>query len=229
MTDMIKIDSNLRFDFFDLMTDVDPDHEFTLRDVLEACKNSKIPIEILEEIIQCRYLKEYFEEADKEDDDNEPDDEPMECLELYWIGDSDTYDRIQNMSHQWGFHGVGQKGVIPKDILEHSTEEEIQEMKDNGFRQAYAIEFTPVYQMADLPIKISKEMQITDWDKSYGDGMCKTIEFRPSISLIEVLYSIFWEISFCGSPEQRDDKMKSLGEALEEYKKSIKPTEENQQ
>ena len=54
--DKIKITKDMKFGFFDLMEYVDTECEFTLRDVICACMDSDIPIEVLEAILQCPYI-----------------------------------------------------------------------------------------------------------------------------------------------------------------------------
>jgi hypothetical protein len=197
------------------MTDVDIDSEFTMRDIIAICDNSKVPIEILSHIVQCPWLQEMIDESKKDNPEKDDDDpERMEYLELYWIGDKDTYEGKVSTGHQWAFHGMGLAGVIPSDVKQHSSEEEVQKLIDEEWRQAYAIEFSPVNTLMDYVIKIRREMHITDWDKK-GDDMGNVVDFCPSITLIEVLYSVFWELSFMGSPKDRDQKTEEIKEAYE--------------
>ena len=71
MDDGIKITKDLKIDFDDLMLRVDFSHEFTLRDVLRACVHSEIPIEILQAMLRCNYIEDYWKEAESKDFDGE--------------------------------------------------------------------------------------------------------------------------------------------------------------
>jgi hypothetical protein len=215
-TDKIKIDKYMRFDIGHLMDEIDPDHEFTLTDVIYACMNSSVPIKILSELLQCPYIEDYFEELKNGKKDEDYDREILH-LELHYGIDKD--DEFPDTSHGWSFDGVGKKGDIPQDIIDHYSEEEVQEMRDEGFTQRYAVEFTPICDLADYVIKIGDEAQLIDWDNDSADNST-TIKGKPSINLIEVLYAIFWELSFLGSPEERDEKKEDLLGRVDAYKKA---------
>ena len=221
----VKITKSLKFDFWDLMREVDPDHEFTLRDVLSACMRSNIPIDILQAILRCNYIKDYWKEMkSKKFQDKDRD---LEYLELAWMGDVHEFDGEINYSSYWSFNGIGKKGQLPDDILKHCTKKEIAKMKKEGYRQSYAIEFSPIYTLSNYPIKICKELKVEDW-RDYErkikkkKDLWKTIDLRPSITLVELLYWIFWELSFCGSPEQRDGKLADLDKSVKELDDAIK-------
>jgi hypothetical protein len=224
MKPLIKITKSLKFDLWDLMKQVDPDYNFTLRDVLNACMRSKIPIEQLQEMLQCRYIEDYWKEmkSRKFKDDKDRD---LEYLELAWTGDIHEFDGRIDCGSSWDFYGVGKEGCIPEDLLKWSTKKEIAQMKKDGYRQSYAIEFSPMYTLANYPIKICKELRVEDW-RDYKkkikkkEDLWKTIDIQPSITLMELLYWIFWELSFCGSPEQRDGKLEDIGNTVEELKKA---------
>jgi len=221
----IKITKSLKFNFYDLMRDVDTEHEFTLRDVLNACMKSKIPLEILQAMLRCNYIEQYWKEMKSKKFKNDGD--GIEYLELAWNGTIDEYKGKQDSSSSWHFNGVGKKGYIPDDLLGFCSKKEIAKMKKEGYRQSYAIEFRPMYALANFPIKIRKEIKIEDW-RNYKKKLKKKediftiIDVQPSITLMELLYWIFWELSFCGSPEKRDGISADLDERVKELDKAKK-------
>lgn len=202
----------MKFGLTELMDYVDTEHEFTLRDILCACMNSSVPIEVLGKLLQCPYIEEYYDEMDKGKKD---DDRDMSYLELTYSIEHDDSDPFT--SQGWSFHGMGEEGNIPQDIIDHYSEEEVQKMRDEGFAQSYAVEFTPIYDLADYPIRIDNKVNITSWDKS-DDGY--VIKGQPNIRLLEVLYEIFWELSFLGSPEERDEKKEDLVKRCDDFEKA---------
>jgi hypothetical protein len=204
--DEIKITKDLKFDLEDLMRTVDFSHEFTLRDVLRASVDSKIPVDVLQALVRCNYIKDYWEEAESKEFDGE---DNMAFLELYWNGSIDNGEQGDEFYSSWAFHGIGVKGDLPDDIMDSCTEEEIQKFRDDGFTQAYAVEFSPMYSLADYPITVKKDMCIEYWNEE--EFRNTDIEFTPSMTLIELLYAIFWELSFVGSPERRTKQMEELG------------------
>lgn len=220
MDNQIKITSDLNVSFSDLMRHVDLSHEFTLRDVLRAAVSStEIPVEIMKELLQCRCLKDFYEEAESKpfaDDDKD-----MEYLELYLLGDigkdKDSPDGIY-CSSQWSFHGVGKLGVNPDPEVRKLSPEELA-----TFRESYGIELSPMYKLADYKIKIRDQIVITNWIEKDYSKQIQTIKFKPSITLIEVLYWVIWELSFFGSPKIRDEEsaeLKSRIDKIDEAKKN---------
>jgi len=208
MESKIKISRDLKFDYYDLIRKVDTSSPFTLGDILIICKKSKIPMEILQQLVRCNYIKQYCEEAKKKNDKGSE----IEYLEVYWSG---TIDKTEGDGNDWLFHGLGKKGVLSEDILEYGTSMTSEEKKN--FREKYAIEFSPMYKLAHLPIKVCDEMNILDDSKPYTEkGSVQTIKFEHSITLIELLYAIFWELSFYGSPKERDEKTDELMKRCEE-------------
>ena len=212
--DKIKITEDMEFDFQDLMEEIDLTHEFTLKDVLEACMNSVIPIDILSDLLQCPYIEDYYKEMSKEKTDEVRD---ILYLQLSYAIDQD--DDAEYTSHGWTFDGVGEAGLIPQDLLDNCTEEEIKRMREDGYTQKYALEFTPISDLVGYTIKISDEIKIINWNDKASDEVT-TIKGKPSIRLIDALYEIFWELSFLGSPEERDEKGEDLLKRVDEYKKA---------
>lgn len=213
----IKITKKLKFDFYDLMREVDTNYEFTLRDVLRASVNSKIPLPILCQILNCNYINEYWEEAKSKKFKNEKD---IEYLELGWIGNVDDFNHQISSNSTWQFYGVSKKGFIPEDLKEFCTPQEITKMKKEGFQQTWAIELSPIYTLTNFPIKICNNIKI-ETKKKNKKFDCKTIDIKPSISLIELLYWIFWELSFFGSPKQRNNQNEELKNMVKNIKKDI--------
>jgi hypothetical protein len=216
MENAIKITKDLKFDYRDLMGQVDTSHEFTLRDIMAICMNSRIPLKILMQLLRCPYVLDYYEEAESKPFENDGD---VEYLELYWWGTKHTYDCVREDSSTWGFHGIGRKGYIPEDILKYCK---LTKGEKKNFRQNMAIEFTPMYALADLPIRVCKKMHITDYYSDPKKDVDSGIDFQPSITLMELLYAIFYELSFCGSPKQRDEKAEGLNKQVAKLDKAAK-------
>ena len=214
--DEIKITKDMKFGFEDLMCPVDFKVEFTLRDVLDACMDSMIPMDVLCLMLRCPYIPQYWEEAQKPIDDD--DERNMEYLELYWWGSKHTFEGEREDGSTWGFHGIGREGEIPDDLREHCDKEEIAKMEAEGYRQGYAVEFTPINNLADYPIRISDKLHITDYNASPKDDMDNDIDLIPTITLMELLYWTFWELSFLGSPEDRNEEGEVLLQRVEDLK-----------
>jgi hypothetical protein len=73
----------------------------------------------------------------------------------------------------------------------------------------YAIDFTPVNEVVDLPVRLRPEMEIGNNHQKLGEAPC-------TFTLLEVLGEIYREISFHGSPESRDQRAAEVRESMRE-------------
>jgi hypothetical protein len=138
-------------------------------------------------------------------------DSEVEYLELYLEATCDK----DGDSIGWGFHGMGYKGKISKDI--RFLAKEWDDKKKKEYRENYAIEFTPIYKLASLPIKMRPYIQVTDYNDASKQEI---INLTPSITLIELLEAVFQELSTVGNPKQRDAQLKDIREKVKKIKKS---------
>ena len=212
--DNIQITEDLDIDYEDLGKKVDFSVPFTLRNVINAvCFSSHIPVEIMERMLACPYLFDYLQEAQKPDKKDEWL-ENMEYLEVYWEIEKMTTRGKTSCDSMWSFHGVSKKGYVGEDVKEMLFPDG---KVDPEYRSAFAVEFSPVSELADFEIKMRNEFFIQDWDnKDYKEGH-KIMPYTPDISLFELLYAIFWELSFVGSPEDRDEKIADIKSRKDEY------------
>jgi len=218
MENKIKITKDYQLEYSDLMKEVDVSQEFTLRDILRSCYNGHTNLLTLSDVLRCPYIFDYWDEANSKPFENNGE---IDYLEVYWWGTKQTCEGVREDGNMWSFHGIGKLGYVPDDVLKYGK---LTKKEKKNYRQAMAVEFSPMYTLADLPIRISKKIHITDYDvepKSKKD-IDKEIDFQPSIKLIELLYAIFWELSFAGSPKQRDKKINSLKKQVDEIKKASK-------
>ena len=220
MENKIKISKDLKFGYEDLMSEVDISQELTLRNILISCDNSEIPIDVLSRILRCDYIEDLIMEMDNTSEKVVNYEEGMEIdyLEVYWWGTKDVYNGVREDGNMWSLHGVGKLGQIPKDVKKYIK---LTKKEKINYRSAMAVEFTPIYKLAHLPVKISKKLHITDYSVDFRKKNPESdVDFQPSITLIELLYAIFYELSFCGSPKQRDERLNSILKQVDEIKKA---------
>jgi hypothetical protein len=100
--------------------------------------------------------------------------------------------------------------------------------RTNDPQDRYAIEFTPVNELADLPIVINEKYEITreidgpPWHEP-------VLSSKKPFYLLDVIWALLWEISFVGSPGQRDAKWKELEEARDSITPEADPYSEGAQ
>jgi len=204
VTKPIKITNDLRFGFEDLMRTVDFSHPFTLRDVLRACVSSKMHIDVLCQMLRCNVVDFWVEAESKTFKDSKE----IEYLEVYWFGEKNK----KECSNVWDLHGIGYKGKIPKDV--NTSQMSLEEKKQ--YREKYAVDLSPLYTLADYQIRMCPLMRFED--KKNEKWVETKIGFILNITLIELLYSIFWELSFFGSPEKREEEAAKIKKACKELK-----------
>lgn len=91
---------------------------------------------------------------------------------------------------------------------------------DKDPETGWAIEFTPVNEMADVEVRLNPELPFHDWRQEVTTNL-ETMRGTACFTLLEVLTEIFYEISFCGSPKERDEASLNLKQTVDEVKEAI--------
>ena|SRR5579862_3738450 len=108
----------------------------------------------------------------------------LDYLELCWNLTEDTDTNNIMGYHFPEFHGIG---------------------KDNdgeGDHQIpYAVDFTPTYKLIDLGLILNTRITIRP---EFYNLQSPIYHFVGTFTLGQILYGIIWELSFCGSPTNRD-------------------------
>lgn len=134
----------------------------------------------------------------------------IEYLELYWHFDVEYNKDIKTVAG-FNFPGFGGVGFEAKEDI---YDGEMLTCK-KGNRVNYAVEFTPTYELLDLPVKLQNKLYITHWKKA---GMEDVTWNTETFTLGHILYGIIWELSYMGGPEDRDQQREELIDRVEEAK-----------
>lgn len=193
----VKITKDLYFGFSNLCDIIDWTEQFTLKDILDCCCNSILTFNQQKNIFHCNYIEDYIKEA-KNKSKNPNLYRDIEYLEISLYCEKDY--------SEWRFEGVGYKGKIEENVANFMN---LTKKEKENYREKYGIEMTPMYEISHLPIKIKKSIGFTDGSSNY-----KEIECCPNITLVELFKTIFWELSFYGSPKERDKRVDDLEKRL---------------
>ena len=117
-------------------------------------------------------------------------------------------DCVNEISIYISVHGVGKYELAEGETYEN--EEDVP--PDMG----YAIEFTPLYRLKHLPIRLNKNFVMRDKNE-VGDKP-GVVEGEKEFSVFDVFGEILLEISFAGLPEDRDEQWKDVINTVDEYK-----------
>lgn len=134
-------------------------------------------------------LDEFIDEIKKETIKEK---HPLEALEVYKCVEIHEYKREVDLNDCNHFHGLG------KD--------------ENEVMQQWAIEGTSLHQLKNVPLKLRKKGYLTNWRVK----PVKIEEFDTYYSLFDVINSILYEITFYGSPTNREKVMKEDIENIKE-------------
>lgn len=182
------------------------DDDVTLRDVLVILKNDMEMYSIL----LRNWVDELVEEGLAESVNKSNN---LDYLELYWAFEKTTYKGATEFSGHFfpQFHGWGTWD----------------DPAAGGGKGGIAIEFTPVNELADVPLRLREGVEIThnNLDAKWSTLAELATQEDPAVviqacpySLFHILYGIVWELSFCGSPKDRDIRAKELRDTVEKVK-----------
>ena len=128
------------------------------------------------------------------------------------------------------YHNAPESGCKSKDmpalILERGITVELKDEKVDDFENYFnfhgknirkepywAIEYCPLAHLLDTPLKIGKTwLSVGKWNES------KIYEGEDFPKLYDFVHEIIWELSWAGSPKQRDERMDYFNKTIEEIK-----------
>lgn len=154
------------------------------------------------------WLKELVDEGLNKPFKNEGD--SVKYLELSWGAEVRQYKNEPKHLEEWvSFDGIG-------DPPDHES------YKDwpAGQPVNYALDFSPVDTLSELPVKLNRVIKIydeTSRNATYPPPVL--IEAEKEFRLADILRGIFWELSFHGSPVSRDERNEELKERMDEIEK----------
>ena len=219
---------------------------FTLEEFFEIVENDKELIEIVfGSHLGHHPIQPYLDDIQKDYllDDDKKDANNIDYIECYWETDQFDYklfyEEHKNDEKQGWLEQLGGLHEPDKDEKNDITigvgvhgwgkykPEEDEIPFPNTTHIGYAIEFTPLYKLKHLPIKLNKKFIMKDSNKM-GEDDKNVVEGEMDFSVFEVFGEILSEISFCGLPENRDDEWEDIKDDVDEMKENYKKEEENE-
>lgn len=174
----------------------------TLWDFFNCLMNSFVGFKGAEELIKYTQCDFTLLAEDIRKSTNAPD-KDLDFLEVFPIVELHKYKREKpRLSHYWGFHGWGtwpaENGV------------------KKGTKGGWAIELTPLAELKNVELKIRTETELWDekWKPKYDRKLIT--KFRMEPTLLEFIHAILWELSFFGSPAERDKQSAGLKTTMDE-------------
>lgn len=180
-------------------------------------------------------LSPYLEELEKNYDEKEEENsEKLVCIELSWIVDSFCYSEFYNenkdnkeLNRIFGEPSPPTKESDNKNEIDIYID--VHGIGDDPDRTFYGIEFTPLYKLKDLPIHLNTNFKIKKRNvKSKNKKPKILIEGEKEFSVYDVIGSILSEITFCGFPEDRDDRWEEIKNSYEDIKEDLEEEDDNE-
>jgi hypothetical protein len=181
------------------------DKDFTLLDFFKLLKkNTPLYETVFSSALGHYRLDPFIKDVSKKFKGDDEDD--MDRIEVYWSTDQWEFEGKNEVSVSTGTHGVGMKGKE---------------------KHCYAIEFTPLSQMKNMPIVLDVSFKMFPaWGENKKWDDKPVVQGYREFTVYDVFSSILYELSYSGSPEQRDNQWGELVETMEEAKEQIKKEEE---
>lgn len=136
---------------------------------------------------------------------NEPDEKSRDLwyIEIYWRSNlvNYSYNETPELYTYVGIQGIGDPTMEGQEY------------------EKYALDLTPLNNIAHLPIKINNNMVLYDERKTSDDKFQfgkVLFEAKKDFSLFELLYGIFYELTFHGGPKKRDEAKNNLLVSIKE-------------
>jgi hypothetical protein len=182
----------------------------TLLDIFRAVSKYKMLRLFLAQYSWCKALDEFHAQAEEPDYDapEEDPDEKIDYLEVFWHADYGEDDSGQWLSCESAFHGIGK-----------ARGKYLEDGPDDGIIR-WGISFTPMYSLADLPVKLNKRMTAYEPPRPLKPGEMPQAVFSADrcFSFLDVLDAIYWEVSFNGSPQGRAEMREELNARMDAIK-----------
>jgi len=93
-----------------------------------------------------------------------------------------------------------------------------------GTKGGYAISLTPANELINLPLKLGQKGTVYDEEHHKVEvtpGKVLLEYDEVHYSLFHILYGVFWELSWHGTPSQRNSRVAELKEAIKEVKEEL--------
>jgi hypothetical protein len=164
----------------------------------------------------CREIDAFHAEAKKEP---EPDEwhnkihyaEAYRSIEVH-VG------RYRSIDEGLMFHGIG-------DIAEETLEHYQRTGEPAPTTDAYSLSGSHASSYANLPLRAEEMVEIRQMPVYSRKGNCKEslkilAKVRCRWTLLDLLDAIYWDISFFGGPNERDQEMQTLQDRIKDYEEN---------
>jgi hypothetical protein len=181
----------------------------TLRDLFALCAQHRdFYLNLLGSEFLESFLKKYDEVKDKAKVyTGWYDPEGLEYLELYWVTEHGPDKVFESRIDRPDFHGVG---FVLKEDQEHYKA---------GTRIHWGISFCQLEDLLNLPLKYNPRWVLYNSDHEKDDHYGELVweGSAPYVSLFSILYGVFWELGWYGTPDDAQEKLEEIKAIRDEH------------
>ena len=207
--DTVRLVPTYKLRVADLMREVEIADNFTLDDLCQMLRDcEELDLRMLSALLRCPLAPFLAECLQACDTDTTPASD-LSAICLRWRCE---YDRLGDTrwplaTSLWlDVYGVGDTWEEYK-----SGGQWYEEGRDVSDCNAYAIEMSPLYELRYPPLRIDPTMTIARRAEPEKD----LVEIpAPPVTLLQLLHAVFWELSFFGTPAQRDAQRAEVEEQV---------------
>jgi hypothetical protein len=181
------------------------DGEVYVRDIFSLLDHNPVLVEMFRRAYAAEYLLE-AKKVDAEAYSGEYDPHGIEYLELFYDWEKDNKTEELRGVHRVWVRGVGHE--LRDDVVEDGY---LRYKK--GTRIQWAIKFSPVAHIINLPLRFNSEVTVAD-----SENITRTLHtFQVSSpTLAQVMHAVLWELSWAGNPRDTDEFVEMIQDASDD-------------
>ncbi len=177
-----------------LSTECEIEEGVTLSDIFHAVEKYEELMLFMASYAWCWDVRQFHEQIKKPGNNEE---KAGTYLEVYRAASIHSFEGKDNLTSGCGFHLID-----PNPAVEYKQ---------------ISVSCTPLNEIANLPVRLNTNYEI--YKKSKESVLpISVLKTEMSYTLLEVLHAIYWEVSFYGGPEAKEDfvdNMKGIVKGIE--------------
>lgn len=198
----------------------------TLKHIFKAVAEYDFLKLVIAQYSWCKQIDEFHAQAKEEAKSKIEESEIIDYLEIYHH--PEIHKIVENKKHPGGLR----EKIITIDFDTSASFHGIGHVRD-GSKINYSVSYSPMWELADLPVKLNKTFDIYQPFDPYKHNKDvqpeKIMSATREFTLLEVLDAIYWDISFAGGPSNNAEFLENMTKTVDDIKSgkvSLIPFEE---
>jgi hypothetical protein len=210
--DALALTKEYTFHFADLMSPIDIAEDFTVGDLCTLLQNlPTADSKTLSHVVQCPLILFIDECLNPEHTARATD---LHYIRLTW---ECVYSDKEQFGDRWTHLGLNVDAI--GDVWEDYRPggQCYKEGEDYSECNRWGISFSKMYELRELPIRLNPIMEVR---KEFTTAESVSLS-SPPLTLLDLIYAFFWEMSFFGTPDKRDERLAEMQGQMEDIRKEL--------